>query len=343
MPIRRMILFAVLVSPFVTLSGSDAIFSKDNTHLYLTKWGQCSLIDIDLGKKTCAIVDLTKMLDKPLEGIALSNDGTIFCSSKSALWSYDPSTGSCVKILDAPKDLELMDVSCDPSQNILFAIFRGGQGQQLFCLPKNTDHWIPVYNRRLAPVEYPVFGDDGSLYFSSRGDLWTGFLKGQTEPTLPALNTYSISNKTPDGWPKSIPVAELEAYRFAPVAFLETQNCTPDSTGLHDLAVSRNFVYGNYSRLGGSGWGSLIRCKRRSSTDSKNNVKEMPAGSQADGKQYLPILESVATVANTPCVRLCASWNGELVFYQLKGDEAFLIKDDAKPEALVIPGLNDLL
>ena len=343
--------FVVLTAPMATIWGANAVFSKDNTHVYLVQWaqqpprasGECSLIDIDLGKQACAAVDLRDTLGAPLCGIACSDEGSLLCATKSTLSRFDPATRGCSKLIAAPNGLELTDIAYDPSQRLLFAMCRGTNGQELFCLPKNANHWIPVYNRRAAPVGFPVIGNDGRLYFSSRGDLWMGFLKVQTEPTLPALNAYSISSKTPDGWPKSIDVAELAAYRYAPVAFLETQNCTSDSTGLHELALSKNFVYGDYSRLGGSGWGSLIRCKREARSDSGKAEREIPGGTGADGKQFVPVLQSVEQVADEPCERLCASRDGTRVFYQLKGERVFLIKEDEKPQGVVIAGLKNLL
>jgi hypothetical protein len=345
------IVIAVLVAPLATLSGADAVFSKDNTHIYLVQWaqqparssGECSLIDIDLGKQACAAVDLRDTVGAPLCGIACSDNESLLCATKSTLWRFDPATRGCSKLIAAPNGLELTDIAYDPSQRLLFATCRGTNGQELFCLPMNANRWFPVYNRRAAPVGFPVFGNDGRLYFSSRGDLWTGFLKVQTEPTLPALNAYSISSKTTDGWPKSIDVAELAAYRYAPVAFLETQNCTTGSTGLNELALSKNFVYGSYSRIGGSGWGSLIRCKRETGSDSGKAEREIPGGSDADGKQAVPVLQSVEQVADEPCVRLCASRDETRVFYQLRGERVFLIKDDEKPQAVVIAGLKNLL
>ncbi len=344
------IVFMVLAAPLATIWGADAVFSKDSTHIYLVQWeqqpprssGECSLIDIDLGKKACAAVDLRNTVGAPLCGIACSDEGSLLCATESSLWRFDPATRACSKLIAAPNGLELTDLTYDPTQSLLFATCRGPNGQQLFCLPKNADHWIPVYNRRSASVGFPVFGNDGRLYFSSRGDLWTGFLKGQTEPTLPALNAYSISSKTPDGWPKSIDVAELAAYRYAPVAFLETQNCTPDSTGLHALAVSKNFVYGSYSRMGGSGWGSLIRCKRLRD-EPKSRAREIPGGEQDDWKLAIPVLQSVEQVADESCIRLCASRDGSRVFYQLRGEEIFIINEDEKPQSVVIDGLKSLL
>lgn len=342
---------AALVVPFLPLFGGEATFSKDNAHVYLLQWSQqqprssggCSLIDIDLAKRTCAGIDLSKTIGESLTAITLAKEGSVLCATKSALWSYDSATGRCAKVLGAPKNLKLADLAFNPVSNTLLADCRGPDGQELFCLPQNGDRWIPVYNRRQPPVGFPVFKNDGILYFASHGDLWAGFLKRQTEPTLPALNAYSISNKSPDGWPKTIPVAELVANRFAPVAYLETENCTSDSTGLHQLAASKGFVYGNYSRLGGSGWGVMIRCRHAPPFGSPDKEWSLFGGAGADGREAIPVLQSVETIDDRPCTYLCSSRDGSLIFYIVRGGESFLIKDDAKPQPIVITGLKDLL
>ena len=350
MKLKRILGFVVLLHASVALFGADSTFSKDNKHIYLVQYeqqpprpsGECSLIDINLEKNTCIAIDFSKTLGEHVRDICLSNAGFVLCATKSAVWAYDPAKDHFVKVLDAPKDMELVELGYDPAQEIVLAACRGVHGQELFCLPKNGAQWMNVYNRRSALVESPVFSDDGTLYFASRGDLWAGFLEKQTSPTLPALNAYPMARGTSSGWPKSIPVAALAAYRCAPVAFLETQNTTPDSTGLKDLAVSKQFVYGDNSRLGGGGWGSLIRCKRAAPFKTEHNEREIPDGSRADGKQAIEMLESVKTVSSQPCLVLCASRDGSLIFYISQGCKSFLIKDDGQPEPLAISGLEGL-
>lgn len=342
MKLKRIWVFPALFNASVALFGADSTFSKDNKHVYLVQYeqqpprpsGECSLIDINLERNTCKGIDLRKVLGERVRDITLSNAGYILCATKAAVWAYDPQKDHCVKVLNAPKDMELIELGYDPSQEIILAACRGAHGQELFCLPKNGDKWIPVYNRRSPVVEFPVFGDDGTLCFVSRGDLWAGSLEKETDPTLPALNAYPMVRGTSAEWPQSIPVAALVAYRCAPVAFLETQNTTPDSTGLHCLAVSKHFVYGDYSRLGGGGWGSLIRCKRP--------PKTVPGGADANGKQSIAMLESVETVSDQPCLALCSSKDGSLVFYNNRGAKPFLIKDEGQPKPLTISGLQDL-
>jgi hypothetical protein len=350
MKLKRFLLFAILCNVTVGLFGADSTFSKDNEHVYLVQdeqqpprpSGECSLIDINLGQNTCRAIDLRKTLGERVRNITLSNAGFVLCATKSAVWAYDPDKEHCVKVLGAPKAVELIGLGYDPAQEIILAAGRGSHGQELFCLPKNGDHWIPVYNRRCPSVDYPTFSDDGTLYFASRGDLWTGFVEKQTEPTAPALNAYPKARGNSAEWPKSISVAALVAYRCAPVAYLETQNTTPDSTGLHSLAVSKHFVYGDYSRLGGSGWGSLIRCKRPAPFKTENDQREIPAGSTTKGDPTVEILQSVEMVSEDVCFDLCASRDGSLVFYTTRGGKSFLIKDDGKPESLAISGLEDL-
>lgn len=164
-------------------------------------------------------------------------------------------------------------------------------------------------------------------------------LKKQTEPTLPALNRYSIQFDR-NHWPQSISVGELEARRFAPVASLETQNTTSGSTGLLEIAVGKHFIYGNYARMGGSGWGAVIRLLRSVPSNKDGDKKRQTPGD--NGKEAIPVLQSIETVSDQPCHHLGASRDGSLVFYIQRGDP-FLIRDDGKPDKLTIDGLSNLL
>jgi len=346
----KCILVTLFSLPSILL-GADSVFSLDKQHVYLVQWGRtpprksgvCSLIDINLEKKTCAGIDLHETLGAEIGDITLSNSGFVFCATKSALWSYDPANGKCIKVLDAPKDTQLIEIAYDPSQSIVLACCRGKDGQELFALPKNENTWIPVYNRRsmLAQVEFPVFSDKGALYFSNHGDLWAGNLLAQTEATLPAL--YAAGKERPkpsEKWP-SVNMAELAAYRYAPVAFLETQNTTSDSTGLHALAIGRRFVYGDYSRMyGGMSWGQLIRCDL--AVLDKHTEMDIPGGSKADGKQAIKALQSVETILEVNCLYLCGSRDGSLIFYYSK-QKPFLIQNDGKPKPLEIKGLDEFM
>lgn len=357
MKTKWILFFTALLSVSTRLFGAEAVFSKDNHHVYLVQWeqhpprksGACSLIDVNLEKKTCAGIDLRETLGASVADISLSNAGFVLCATKSALWSYDPAGGKCVKVLDAPKNTELVEVAYDPSQSIVLACCRGEHGQELYCLPKDGDKWIPVYNRRSvsAQVEFPVFSGKGALYFSCRGDLWAGVLIAETEPTVPALHAAGKEMPKPsEAWP-SVSMAELAAYRYAPVAFLETQNTTSDSTGLHDLAVGRHFVYGVYSRLyGGMSWGRLIRCDLPVlGKEGKHTEMDIPDGSEADGKQAIKALQSVKTVVDDDnCLHFCGSRDGSVIFYFSRHEQKpFLIKNDGKPEPLEIRGLDDLM
>ena len=353
---KWILFFSALFHLPTTLFGADAVFSKDNHHVYLVQWeqhpprksGSCSLIDVNLEKRTCGGMDLRKTFGESVVDITISNAGFVLCATKSALWSYDPASGKCVKVIDAPKNTELVEVAYDPSQSIVLACCRGAHGQELCCLPKDGDKWISVYNRRAvsAQVEFPVFSGKGSLYFSCRGDLWAGALIAQTEPTVPALHAAGKEMPKPsEEWP-SVCMAELAACRYAPIAFLETQNTTSDSTGLHALAVGRHFVYGDYSRLyGGMSWGRLIRCDFPAlGEEGKHTEMDISGGSEADGQQAIKALQSVKTIVEDNCLYLCGSRDGSVIFYFSRHEQKpFLIKEDGKPEPLEIKGLDDLM
>ncbi len=342
MKLKPILAFAVLSNLTFALFGAEATFSKDNKHIYLVQEeqarpsGACSLIDINLEQNSCKGIDLRKTLGGPVRNITLSNAGFVLCATKAAVWAYDPLKDHCVKVIDAPKKTELVELGYDPAQEIIVAGCKGAHGQELYCLPKNRDQWIPIYNRRCPSVRHPTFGDDGTLYFESGGDLWIGFVEKQTDADSPKNHAASAE------WPKSITGSNLVAYRAAPVAFLETQNTSPDSTGLNGLTFSKHFVYGDYSRLGGSGWGELIRCKRPAPFKTETGEPGIPTGSTTKVDLTVQILQSVEVVSDNVCFDLCASRDGSLIFCMSPGGKATLIKDEGKPEELAIKGLEDL-
>ena len=70
----------------------------------------------------------------------------------------------------------------------------------------------------------------GELFFAAYGDLWYGEI--QTD-TFDGEDHFSVA-----------------AYRYAPLATLETENATPSEIGVDDIGVSRELIYVQLSRDG---------------------------------------------------------------------------------------------
>jgi hypothetical protein len=307
--------------------AADATFSKAKNHVYLVEFARPALLDVDFGKKTCHKIDLSKPCREPIQGVALSNAGFVLCSTTNSIWSYNPTNEQCVKVCDAPKNATFGDIAYDPKTENLIAIGyvnKDGTGnvqyEQLYILPKNANELQVVGNRYdeyAAWINHPIFSADGALLFLSKGDLWEGDIEKDDKDT-------SVAGR----------YGSLHASRDAPLAQLITENTSPASTGLTKIAISKNKIYGCYARMGGSGWGSVIRFRRPSSI---NNVGEWT--------QMEQVIASIETIAEAPSAFLCSSQDGDVVLFSTysESDKVFLIEQNKEPMPVKIEGLTDLL
>jgi len=62
----------------------------------------------------------------------------------------------------------------------------------------------------------------------------------------------------------------LSAYRYAPLATLETANTSPAEIGVVDIAVTRDTIYLHLYRMGGSGDGWLAQLPRHPAKRDKD-------------------------------------------------------------------------
>jgi hypothetical protein len=319
---RFLLLTAGIIVTLRPAIAAEAALSKDGTHAYLVVEGEPKLVEIDLGHKTCRTIDLTTSLSGPIENITPSNSGFILCATRQAIWSYDPAKSVCLKVHDAPKDANIKAIAYDPSSGqILATTTESG----VFCLPKDHGQWAKVIARYDTFVGHPVFGRNGELFFVSSGDLWLGVVGGEADDTA-----------TTDEY--------LTAYRSAPMASPIDQDTSPASTGLRQVAVTRRLVYADSSRMGGSGWGSVIRFKRPASLAALSDGSwSIPVGGET-WDDLKDIFGSVEEVSDTTCDYLCASTDGALVFFTgsvRASNEVSLIKQDGKPVTIKIKGLTD--
>jgi hypothetical protein len=102
----------------------------------------------------------------------------------------------------------------------------------------------------------------------------------------------------------------------------------------------------NDARLGGSGWGTVIRFHRPKALATLDDGDWSVPVDGMGPKDFQAILGSVEQLAADPAEFLCASRDGSLVFFAspLKpSDEVSLVKGDGKPRAIEIKGLADSL
>src|SRR5437867_453796 len=238
--ISAVVLFFSVITSCV---AGDAAFSSNGERIYAIASNDPNpaLQEIDLATKTIRTIALTQLAaDDWPRGITWSNDDKMFCTTKGSLWSFDLRSESLTKIRDAPSGANFWRVAFDPKMHAMF-VTTDDQKNPVFMFRKENE-WIPVRMRRHPFPSCLVFTASGELFFAAYGDLWYGEI--QTD-TFDGEDHFSVA-----------------AYRYAPVATLETENATPSEIGVDDIGVSREVTYVQLSRMGGSGDGWLARLSR---------------------------------------------------------------------------------
>jgi hypothetical protein len=321
--------FSTLLLP-CEVTASQAVFSRDAGLVYLLRENSSRLIEIDIAASACHQIDLSTEIKTQIHDLALSNSGFILCAAGDAIWSYNAASGKCTKVCSSPKDTQFQAIAYDTKSG---AILAAGPSKahdsdssdwSAFYISKSSGELDQVSSRYGTTIGCPTFGVDGTLYFVDNGDLWAG----------------AIGEKN-----GSDPFRSLIAYRCAPMASLIEENTSPASTGLDDLAVTRRFVYSNDARMGGSGWGSLIRFPRPSaSIEGTGDDASIPVQTPA-WNMLAKLFSSIEDVNDSPVDYLCASPDGRHIFFAdpFRSDKISLIEDDGKPKQAEIKGLSKLV
>ncbi|HKP04874.1 MAG TPA: hypothetical protein VJU77_16090 [Chthoniobacterales bacterium] len=221
----------------ICLTGSalagDAAFSADGNLVYAIAQGDNPAVEeIDLTAKTIRTIPVAE----ELRGITCTSDDKLYCTTQNHFCAFDPKTGALKKIRDASPGAAFWRVAFDPKSGALF-VTTDSEVSPLYRY-KPPNEWKSVRMRRHPFPSCLVFAANGELFFAAYGDLWHGEIKYDFEQ-------YSIS-----------------AYRYAPLATLETENSTPAEIGVSDIGVAAETVYVHLARMGGSGDGWLAQLDR---------------------------------------------------------------------------------
>jgi len=275
-----------------TMAG-NAAFTADGRAVYMLTDAPSSLDKIDVERGTVSTVNVGLGKDDRVAGLALAKDKAFYLITKNALWYWKPGEGRAKWLEPAPKKVEFEDVACNPKTDEVLIT----SGSALYYKRVRCTEMVAV-GIRYQPgraIESPVFLPDGSFLFSATGDLWHGFIERTVEESA-ATNRWTNT--------------DLVAYRYAPLAQRETYNGTPMESGIRAIGVSRNKVYADFGRMGGSGWGRVIRL----------DLPVQKAGSWASNntaKETAKIIGSVNDLGDTSggFVYLCGSPDGHRVYY----------------------------
>ena len=282
------LLLATWSNPSRGLAG-DAVFSSDAKKIYVITQEE-SLDEIDLGARTIRNIPTTGRL----RGIACNDENKLFCTTEQALNSFDPITGTLTKIRDAAPGTAFWRVAYDPKSRALF-VTADDEANPMFMF-KPPDEWISVRMRRHPYPSALVFARSGELFFAAYGDLWHGEIQEDGEHFF-----------------------SLAAYRYAPLATLETENTSPAEIGVSDIGVAAKIIYVQLNRMGGSGDGCFAQLTRprRKRDDYGMDLAYTP-------QERLPIYEqalhSVKIIGDDHRAgSICASPDETRVHYVLNG------------------------
>jgi hypothetical protein len=294
-------------------SAGDAVFSSDGERVYLISDidSKPAVEEIDLNKKTTRKILLTQLDSSDgLRGITCTDKNRFFCTTAKATWSLEPQSGRLTKIRDAPNGVSFWRITYDPKmQRIL--VTTDDREHPVFTF-KNPGEWIPVRMRRHPYPSCLAFAANGELFFAAYGDLWCGEI--QTDK-VDEQNYFSIA-----------------AYRYAPLATLETQNTTPAEIGVADIGVNRDTVYLQLSRMGGSGDGWFARLPRSSVKRDTEGEMEMFYQPKERLPIYLKALHSLEILGeDSRAGSICVSLDGTRVHYVLH-DKHWLVTNGRTEE-----------
>jgi len=292
-------------------SAGDAVFSKDGKRIYgVANVGQQAAVqEIDLSKNTIRTIPLTQLSSSDwLRGITCSSENKLFCTTKGSLWSLDAQSGKLMKIRDAPMGANFWRIAYDAKSRRTF-VTTDDEEHPLFMF-KEESEWIPVRMRRHPYPSCLVFASTGELFFAAYGDLWHGEIQSDEG------NYFSLA-----------------AYRYAPLATLESANTTPTEIGVSDIAVTRDSVYVKSSRMGGSGEGWFGRLTRPRA--KRNEYGEMDLHYEPKDRLalYQKSLKSLQILSEDfRAGNLCASPDESRLYYFL--DRKHWLATNGKPEEL---------
>ncbi len=242
---------ALTLPSLAGLRAADAAFSFDGKLIYCPEYGEkpvLEVLDIDAGKLSTVVPVLSEG-SQEIQAVSTAAGKQIWLLTKDRLWLWDGSTNTAKLSGTAAAGSTFDDVACDVRTGSVL-ITTNNKADDLAVWPHGllwkkeaAGPMLSVFVRRVARVEYPAFLGDGTFLFGCEGDLWHGQVEDDT-----------------DGENK--PRGVLNAYRYAPLATRETYVGTPMQTGVANIAVSKGKAYVHVRRMGGSGWGDIVRLNR---------------------------------------------------------------------------------
>jgi hypothetical protein len=182
--------------------------------------------------------------------LARHRDGEIVVAGDRQAMEWNPVSKEWKPLCEAPAALVFDDVACDPkSGNLVFALVSKEWDRSWRVLPAGQHTLKDVFNRRSDRASFPVFDVNGFLYFSREGDIWRGELQEDKE-----LSRFVFEGERV--WPLAGLVASIGASGST-------------GTGAEEIAPMTTHLLVHRKRLGGTGWGTLVRIPNGNAYEAK--------------------------------------------------------------------------
>jgi hypothetical protein len=322
-------LCATTVAAIVTLnfedssSAAEAVFTQDGKRIYFlnepTRSGDSPLVTLDIatGLSTPFILPKEIKTRGELFSLERSRNGFLLFLFSDSIWAYDPVKKTSARVCAAQPGQQFYDLACDPITGQIFF----GSTIGLGYLEGDNYKFHPVISRRVDQYTGLTRLQRDCFIFSVSGDAWLG----------------RIDNEPLDGGKV---YTTLLAYRFAPLATLETGNYTPGVQGAAEFAVTEQWLYVHARRMGGSGDGVILRMQKPdpNTLDDTDVLFDVKKRSLAIAKDLLSV-EMVGK--NGYSASLCSSPDGTTVFYRIEEDNGdftnWLATDAQQPRKISGP------
>ena len=311
-PVLHLSVAGVILAVFScqTADATEGVFAGDGQKIYLIgEEDPTSLQLLDVATKRLSLLP-TRPPSGPVAFIDLSwtEDGRLLALSASELWSLEPAAGEWRKLCGAPPGAEFVHVASNPKSGETLLIVNENESRSLRVLAEGSSELETVRVRRHlnAYWAHPLFDARGGLLIVGRGDIWHG--KIEENETIQD-EEYQRS---------------LLAYRYAPLASLETGNHTPAQMGVDEIVAAEPYLYAHVSRMGGSGYAALLRINAPPKADmgpdfdTRFLIKDRL-------QVYRDVLRSAEIIHDGYASRLCSSPDGRRVYFR-DGSKHFLIE-----------------
>lgn len=242
MNVRKFLPLAIICIPHPVSAGTAA-FLPDGGRILRVDDGGVLLLETPGGAVPAERLKLPEGFAPEDASVAAAGDEVIVAGKAGAMaWRPGGPAERAWRLLwTPPEGQSVADVAADPKSGLIVLVTGAEDGEsRWWAMPKGSGTAGKIYNRRAAGAAHPIFDAAGNLYFTRGGDVWKGSVEAGDHEEVPFV---------------------LEGARIWPLASLETGPGNSASTGAHAILPLRDYLLVELSRMGGSGWGNIVRIR----------------------------------------------------------------------------------